>query len=88
MSNWDYTLDVSDVFHNEDDYTQEERLKAIAQRVDAFAARYDGEYDSELDDLVEELTDAANDGAVVWFDQVWNAIYDWADDVRVWIRTF
>ena len=80
---WDHKLDVSDIFHN-DDLTLEEKRDHIVARIKA-APFFDPD-DLELDELVDELGQVDDTG---YFDQVWNAFYDWCDiDKRVWIETW
>lgn len=38
-----------------------------------------------FEDEIEELVDAGHEGDVEWFDNVLSAIYDIADDERVWL---
>lgn len=39
----------------------------------------------DLHDLLDEFVDVETEEE---FDNVWNSIYDWANDVRVWINLF
>lgn len=86
MSRWVATLDVKDVW-KDDFFTTEEQMLIVSGRLDNFAANWQGEEKEYLEDLAEELADAAHSENVDWFDQVWAALYDWADDNRVWVAT-
>ena len=80
---WDYKLDVSDVFHD-DDLTLEQKRDKIVARIKA-APFFDPD-DLELDELVDELSQVDDEP---YFDLVWNAFYDWCDiGKRVWIETW
>jgi hypothetical protein len=78
---WRFTLELSDVFHNED-LAFDECRDIIVQRVKE-APFYDTD-DIELIALIDELAEA-EDGD--YFDHVWDAFYDWADENRVWVAT-
>lgn len=82
MARWRYTLDLVDVWKN-DDLTLEQRRDEIVQRIRS--ALFWDEYDDDLVLLVDELSEVGDDG---YFDHVWNAFYDWADDNDVWVATF
>ncbi len=79
---WLLTINVADVFRNED-MTFEQRRDAIVQRI--HASGWIAEDDYTLGDLVDELGDAADTDD---FDAVWDEIYNQADADRVWIATF
>ena len=84
MPHWAYTLDVSDVFHNEDlSFEQIRDAVAARIRVSPWYARYGGE-GTDLGDVVEELAEA---DSVNNFDWTWNEIYNLADKDRCWIIT-
>lgn len=85
MSKWIATVDVSDKWKS-DEYTTEAQMEYAAQVVDSFSAKWDGDYKEELEMIAEELVDAAESEDVEWFDAVWGQFYDWADDVRVWVK--
>lgn len=87
MSKWVATIDVSE-WWKDDFFTETERIQKTARRVEMFSINWDGDYAEELADIAEELTDAAESEDVEWFDIVWGAFYDWADDMRVWVKTF
>jgi len=84
---WKYKINVASVFHN-DTMTFFERRDSIVNTLrnsDWYKTRQAEPGDmGELEDLVDELadTDTTTD-----FDQVWDAIYDEADDDRAWIAT-
>ncbi len=82
MPTWTLTINVADVFHN-DDLTFEQIRDTVVQRIRA--SGWIGEDDHTLGDLVDELGDAADTDE---FDAVWDVLYDHADADRVWIATF
>ncbi len=79
---WLLTINLRDVFRNED-MTFEERRDAIVARIRA--SGWITEDDWSLDNLVEELGDVETTDE---FDAVWDEIYNEADADRVWIATF
>jgi hypothetical protein len=79
LPRWDRTIQLGDVFHNED-MTFEQRRDAIVARVRESGWRIDG----VLEDLLEELSDAEDSEE---FGEQWDEIYDLADEDRVWIET-
>lgn len=88
MGKWVLTVDVTDVFHDEEK-PYEERRDAIVGRLreSAWLDLRDPEgFEREnLENLFDELSETAD---VDEFDSVWDAIYDEADYDRVWIATF
>lgn len=86
---WYYVLDVSDVFYHGDD--DGEILFAAARAVAKKVEQWQNAMfplSGELEELADELVDAASAEDIEWFNQVWDALYDWADANRVWIKTF
>lgn len=81
MSRWRKTVNVSDIFHNED-LTFEQRRDGIVRQFRRFWP--EGCDDFDIDMLLEELADAENADD---FDMTWDMIYGWADDNRVWVKT-
>lgn len=81
MGVWNDTLPLADVWHN-DDMTWEQKRDTAAERIKCLPH---WGHDDELEQLVEEMEDC---DTVSWFDQVWDAFYDWADAERVWVETF
>lgn len=88
MSNWNYKLDISDIFHN-DDFDLSETSRTISDRIKRNKWYKDMEerYQEEMGEILEELVDAGEAADNTWFNQVWSAIYDIADDDRTWIKT-
>lgn len=82
MSNWDYTLRLGDMFHDEN-MSFEQRRDEIVRRIRA--SRFWDEDDGELVTTVSDLSAAWD---VDEFDQFWDKFYDWADWNRVWVETF
>lgn len=81
MANWDFKLELKDVFHNED-LSFEEKRDEIVDRINS--APFMDEDDGELVDIVEEL---AGTETIPEFDRAWSWFYDWADFARVWVET-
>lgn len=85
---WEFTLDVSDVFYTgpSEGEELEEGMRLVAQKVE----RYQNSMfptDWEFESIADELVDAAQDRDIDWFNAAWDALYDWADHNRVWIKT-
>lgn len=83
---WVETINVRDVFHN-DDMTFEEIRDTIARRLRASTWIRDRDQDGfdELGEIVDNIADAAT---VSEFDGWWAELYDHADRDRIWIATF
>lgn len=84
MPTWKFKVDLSDVFHN-DDLTFIDRRDAIVKRLrrgpwNTEKEDFYGDFDALLDELSE--TERIRD-----FDSVWEYVYDWADEHRLWITT-
>jgi len=81
MPKWSKTIDLKQVFHN-DEMTFVERRDAIVRII-----RASGWPDANFDvaDLLFALARTEN---VKAFDEVWQWIYDEADTERVWLATF
>ena len=82
MPTWKYKLQLADVWRN-DDLTFIERRDEVVRRIKD--SQFWDEDDTELYDIVDELADTDTPD---YFDQVWDAFYDWADAERVWVATF
>ena len=86
---WEYTLDVSDVFYHgpSDREPLFEGMRGVAKKVEQYqSASWPVDHEFEL--IADELVDAASAEDIEWFNLVWDALYDWADEHRVWIKTF
>ncbi|WP_043598935.1 hypothetical protein [Nocardia otitidiscaviarum] len=83
---WDETIDVSDVFHNEDMSFEEIRDVVVAK---IKASRWYRKADPHDFNGVREITDdhLAHADDVDEFDGWWDELYDLADYARVWIKT-
>lgn len=86
MAEWKHHLRLGDVWRDEE-MTLPTRGQVIVDRIRSqpfYKSVPDGD---DLPQIVEELEDAAAEDDVRWFDLVWSAFYDWADDNRVWVDT-
>lgn len=81
---WAETINVGDVFHNEE-LTFEERRFAIVARIQA--SKWYKRENKECGELVYVLDDLASAEDEDEFDSAWDEIYDLADYARVWIHT-
>lgn len=80
MNRWRMTLNVRDVFYD-DDLTTAAKAQAIAARIRIHPWARENDYVRDLADELAEQTDTHG------FDVVWHAIYDEADADRVWVAT-
>ena len=80
---WKFKLMLGDLFHN-DDLSFTERRDQITFRIrhTPWYRKADREDDGELLSIVDDLAAAPDEDD---FDEAWDALYDWADDARVWI---
>lgn len=85
---WNGKLDISDVFHN-DELTIVQKTWTITTRIKGARWYADALEDTcgEFDSILEELTDAAAEGDIGWWDATWDAFYDHADALRIWVVT-
>jgi hypothetical protein len=83
MLDWQRSINVSDVFHN-DAMSFEQRRDAIVRRVRS--SGWLGASD-EGDEIHGILTDLEHSTNADEFDNLWDEMYDLADQDRVWIRT-
>ena len=84
MPHWEYTVDVSDVFHNDElDLTSKRDQIVATIRRNRWLKR--SEYADELTGILDEL---ATVETVADFDELWSQVYDIADVDRAWIKTF
>lgn len=79
MAVWHETLNLRDVFHNED-LEFEARRDEIVKRITSLRM-----LDATAEQIAEALGEAEDEEE---FDEYWDDFYDWADDVRVWVATF
>ncbi len=87
MANWKHKLDVSDLFHD-DNLTVTEKGAAIAARLKAgpWMPTEAEDPNDEFLCLAEELAEVDDEQ---YFNEVWSAIYDWADaDHRLWLNVW
>jgi hypothetical protein len=85
---WNHKLDISDVFHSKE-LSITEKTETIVARIKAATWYADALEDTwgEFPSILEELTDAAEEGDIGWWDAAWDAFYDHADGLRVWVVT-
>lgn len=83
LPSWDRKIRLAEVFRNEDMGFEQRRDAIVARLLASSWLRERGDYD-DLSDLIVDLGEAADVGE---FDRVWDAIYDLADEDRVWIET-
>lgn len=84
MPHWEYTVDVSGVFHNDELSLTSKRDQIVATiRRNRWLKR--SEYADELTGVLDEL---ATVETVADFDELWSQVYDIADVDRAWIKTF
>ena len=76
---WVATVNVAEVW-GDDSLSLHDKAKRLAALLNACPLA-----DDYLESLTEDLIYAGADGDTLWFDAVWNVVYDWADDNRVWI---
>lgn len=81
MPSWTYSINLRDVFYN-DDYVFEDKRDAIVNRLRASRWYRDAGEGSVLHCIVRDLADSYDTRS---FDAVWNDLYDEADADRCWI---
>lgn len=82
---WKHKVDVSDIFRNEDLYFEQRRDQIVERLRKSRAIKEETDNGQELELLVDELAETDD---VPYFDMVWHAIYDLADDRKwLWINT-
>ena len=81
---WTYTLNFSDVFHN-DNLEFEEKLERIVNIIKRSRWYLNQDGYSELHYLIDDLADSVDEDE---FNEYWDNLYDLADYDRVWINTF
>lgn len=82
MAKWFHTLDLYDIFHD-DEKTFIERRDEIVRRIKA-QSWYTTSDDMDLLDPVAGLEDSEDEEE---FNDYWDELYNWADDARVWLNT-
>lgn len=80
---WDETVDLSDVFHN-DDMTFLQIRDEVVRRLMLSNWYRSAEDCSKLRDIVGGLAEVGDEAD---FDSLWSDLYDLADYDRVWICT-
>lgn len=97
MAKWNYQLSVKDIFapykqSKDADIPVKDVAAKIAEKMQALYKHMENQEPdafsmlSDLDGFITELSDFPGD--LSDFNQLWNNVYDWADDNRVWIATF
>lgn len=85
---WKTYLKIADIWNDEDASLEQkrdvivERIKELPQYVEDNDA---DNFDEELWWIVDELSDVDDEE---WFNNVWDAFYDWCDSERVWVEIF
>lgn len=83
MADWDYRLNLADIFHS-DDLTTLEKANLIADRIEGSEWFDDVNYYGTLEDLCHQLRECPEDSLFNWY---WNGLYDVFDLYRVWVIT-
>lgn len=78
---WGYTLDLTDFWRA--DLPWFKKRDILVGRIEAQPW-----YDENDYELVDILFDIANVESVQQFDRDWDKFYDYADDNRIWVKTF
>jgi len=82
---WKVSVPIKDILKS--DYSLSDKAQRIKSEFDRKIGKSieKGVYDLLILDLLDELKDAGEDNDVEWFDEVLEAIYDWADMSDVWL---
>lgn len=88
MARWKYTLDISDVFHDDGMPLPEKGAVIVARIRELPVYKAQAAEGEEIVNTVEELEDAVKADDEDWFNGAWSYFYDWADAERVWVDTF
>jgi hypothetical protein len=83
MAAWRHTLELADIFHD-DDLSFEQRRDEIVRRIKAAPFYDSGRCDFDLVDLVDQLEHAEE---IEHFDDYWSDFYDYCDVNRIWVAT-
>ena len=80
MANWRWKVDIAEVLRDEDasPYQKAQRIAAEIRKCRA----------PDADTWAEELAAIPEDADADDFDCVWDQVYDWADEYRVWLNPF
>ena len=91
MANWKLTIDVKSEWENltalsDDDKYDEDKFcpmrdALVAKLRSNTRAVWSGTFVALVDELAEVMD-------IDEFDNIWGRLYDWADQKRVWIKTF
>lgn len=73
---WLRTFDVSDLWSKADSMTPYDFCQAMAKRI----SRYDSDAAEKLENLPKDCT--YDD-----FDEIWEGFYNYADFMRIWVKT-
>ena len=84
MAHWKYTVDLKDVWRNWEIPFRDQRDQIIARIRESAWARETGD-PVMFGFLIRHLERAEN---AQQFDAIFSAVYNLADDERVWIETF
>lgn len=90
MGNWLYTLDIKEIQNlgKEDSISPKDWATSVAKAIkNQLFVLYNN--DEELEQIVFELEyDVPEDATWNETDDILGNLYDWADDVRCWVRSF
>lgn len=82
MARWIYELDIKHVFRDRE-MSFEEKRDAIVKRIRN--SLFHSPDDLVLEYILTALEEAADEAE---FDHEWGWFYDYADEHRIWVRTF
>lgn len=100
MVRWDYTLDFTHFYHN-DDLTIKEKGEMVSKKINRVLKKYldwdnnRDHFDFELDDIQDAMMNITGHVGTCTersvyteeFNEWMDALYDWCDSNRVWIKT-
>lgn len=83
MAHWEYTLDVKSIWNDFEEVGFEDSRDQIIRKIKD--SLFWDEEDWSLTNAVDEMewSEDLDD-----FNYAWEQFYDWADAMRVWVKTF
>ena len=84
MANWKYSINIKNEWQKAKNgqMSIKELVKIIVPKFQKNPLN-----DDDLEDLLWELEQLDDTAQTSDFDEIWESIYDWADEKRVWIKT-